>query len=192
MASTLLHLVDDEGQPVGPVERIAVEGAHCYAAREFPRIDNAVLAGMAEAVAVAMSRRLEEIRSVNQWALAAMVGKVHDWCRTHPLEVALETETWEQVTGGLPDPSFLHVENEILFSQIRTQLSERDRQILVLIEQDLGTAADIASALGLSYEAAKKALQRAKEKIGMLLGGNENRAALVSRNSYRTTRRNWT
>src|SRR5450755_2200773 len=75
MASTLLHLVDDEGQPVGPAERIAVEGAYCYAAREFPRIDNAVLTGMAEAVAVAMSRRLEEIRSVNQWALAA----VFDW-----------------------------------------------------------------------------------------------------------------
>ena len=56
----------------------------------------------------------------------------------------------------------------VLFSQIKSRLSERDRQILVLLEQDLG-AQEIAKAFKISYSAAGKAIQRARERMAAIL-----------------------
>jgi DNA-directed RNA polymerase specialized sigma24 family protein len=56
-----------------------------------------------------------------------------------------------------------------LFDQMKAHLSERDRQILALIEQDCGSPRDVAKALGLTYMAAAKAIQRAKERMAEIL-----------------------
>jgi hypothetical protein len=39
-----LHLVDENNDPVSPAIQSAVEAAHYWAVREFPRIDPALLA----------------------------------------------------------------------------------------------------------------------------------------------------
>ena len=64
----------------------------------------------------------------------------------------------------------------VLFSEIKAQLSERDRQILALMEQDLGPR-EIAKAFDISYTAAAKAIQRARERMAAILSetGNDGR-----------------
>ena len=187
-SNALLHLVDDDGQPVRLDIRVAVQGAYRYASRRFPRIDGAVLASMTESVATAMSLRCDQyqIQSVNQYALAALIGKIHEWYRAHPLSetsVASE-EALERAAGGQTDRSFGDVENQVFLSQMKIHLSERERLMLVLIEQDLGNPQAIASAFGLSYDAAKKALQRLKEKMSTLVNGNKNTSRLRLHHPY--------
>ena len=61
-------------------------------------------------------------------------------------------------------------EMNLLFSEIKARLSERDRQILVLLEQDLGPK-EIAKAFDISYTAAAKAIQRARDRMAAILSG---------------------
>ena len=61
-------------------------------------------------------------------------------------------------------------EMNLLFSEIKARLSERDRQILVLLEQDLGPK-EIAKAFDISYVAAAKAIQRARDRMAAILSG---------------------
>ncbi len=182
MTTILLHLVDDDGRPVSPELREAIQRAYLYAVHHFPRVDQAIVADMAEVLAISMCRRLDQIKSLNQYALAAMIGKVHQWFRSHPLVVVPASEmALEWAAGGTPDRAFQDIENEILFEQIKAKLRERDRQILVLIEQGMGTPTAISAALGLTQEAAKKALYRAKEKMSVILAGPHDRTSVVSR-----------
>jgi DNA-directed RNA polymerase specialized sigma subunit len=78
------------------------------------------------------------------------------------------------VAGAAVDPSFADAELEILFSQIRTHLSERERHILVLMKQDLGPR-QISAALGITYDAASKAIQRVRDRVASLLAAPEAR-----------------
>ena len=191
MAKTLLNLIDEAGQPVPADVRAAVTRAYRYIAPRFRRIDDAVLAGFAEALAAAMCRRAEEIRSVDQYARAAMIGKAYEWVQLHPSEKAIGTLADLEAANGTArtDDSFGAIENTVLFERMKTQLSMRDRQILVLVEQEFDTPAAIASALGLSYEAAKKALQRARDKMSALItpNGNELPSTEALPKSYRLT-----
>jgi DNA-directed RNA polymerase specialized sigma24 family protein len=61
------------------------------------------------------------------------------------------------------------IERTVLFEQLSTRLSERDRIILVLLLQDVTSPADVAVALGVSYSAAAKAIQRVKDRISTML-----------------------
>ena len=191
MAKTLLNLIDEAGQPVPADVRAAVTRAYRYIAPRFRRIDDAVLAGFAEALAAAMCRRAEEIKSVDQYARAAMIGKAYEWVQSHPPEIAVGTLADLEAANGTvrTDDSFGAIENAVLFERMKTQLSTRDRQILVLVEQELDTPAAIASALGLSYDAAKKALQRARDKMSALVtpSGNELPSTEALPKSYRLT-----
>jgi RNA polymerase sigma factor (sigma-70 family) len=171
MATTLLHLVDEHGQPVPPQVRLAVEAAYRWVAREYQHFDQAVLAGMAEAVALAMCRRLDRIEFPRRYAVAALTGKLHEWYRAHPaVEVILEPDDIEHVRKARPTPAS-SADLSVLFSEIKAQLSERDRQILVLMEQDLGPQ-EIAKAFEISYSAAAKAIQRARERMAAILAEN--------------------
>ena len=176
MAATLLHLVDEHGQPVPLQVRLAVEAAYRWAAREYQHFDPAVLAGMAEAVGLAMCRRLDQIALPRRYALAALTGKLQEWYRAHPaVEVMLELDELEEVkiAGRAPITA---ADLSVLFSEIKAQLSERDRQILALMEQDLGPR-EIAKAFDISYTAAAKAIQRARERMAAILSetGNDGR-----------------
>jgi DNA-directed RNA polymerase specialized sigma24 family protein len=71
--------------------------------------------------------------------------------------------------GARVDSALSDVEVKRLFDQLKAHLTERDRQILVLIEQDRGNPRDVAKALGLTYTAAAKAIQRAKERVAEIL-----------------------
>src|SRR5215475_4218212 len=93
MADSLLYLVDQDNQSVKPEVRIAVEAAFRWSVREYPNMDEADLAAMAEAVALRMSRRWEEIQWPRRYAFAALAGRIQEWFRAHPAKmVSFETE----------------------------------------------------------------------------------------------------
>lgn len=173
MAATLLHLVDEHGAPAPSQVRLAVESAYRWAVREYRHIDQAVLAGLAESVAVAMCRRLDQIVFPRRYAFAALTGKLQEWYRAHPVvEIALGPDDLERFKGpkGMGASA---TEMNLLFSEIKARLSERDRQILVLLEQDLGPK-EIAKAFDISYAAAAKAIQRARDRMTAILSGADN------------------
>ena len=170
MAKTLLYLTDDAGQPAPNHIQLAVTEAHKYIQSRFPRIEDTALAHMAEATSKSICRKGTEIHSPNQYALAAMVGKAQDWLRKNPpLEVRMPPRDLEAAAGGMQDECFAATEHTLLFERMKNDLTPRDRQILMLLQRDLDSPAAVAAALGLSYDAAQKALYRAKEKMRLLL-----------------------
>jgi RNA polymerase sigma factor (sigma-70 family) len=170
MAGSLLYLVDEDNKPVKPEIRMAVEAAFRWSVREYRNMDEADLAAMAEAVALGMSKRLEEIQSPRRYAFAALTGRIQEWFRAHPAKiVSFETEDELDRQVG-PDERFVFdVERRLLFAQIRRQLSERDREICILLEQDLTSPGEIAKVLEISYAAAAKALQRARKRMASIV-----------------------
>jgi hypothetical protein len=173
MAAILLHLVDEHDQPVPPQVRLAVETAYRWALHEYQHFDRAVLAGMAESVALAMCRRLDQIEFPRRYAFTALTGKLHEWYRAHPaVEILMDPAEVEHLTGGKPK-STSAADLNVLFSQIKARLTERDRQILVLLEQDLGVQ-EVAKVFKISYSAAGKAIQRARDRMAAILSAAEN------------------
>jgi hypothetical protein len=175
MAVVLLHLVDEHGQPVPPSVRVAVETAYRWALREHEHFDQAILAGMAESVGLAMCRRLVHIEFPRRYAIAALTGKLQEWYRAHPgVEIPLELEEAERIRSPRPD-AMTSADLSILFAEIKVQLSTRDRQILVLMEQDLGSPQQIAEVFEMSYSAAAKAIQRVRDRMAAILARSETR-----------------
>lgn len=173
MGQTLLHLVDQRGQTLPVAVRQAVEAAHRWVRREYPHLDEAVVAGWAEDVGKAMGGRLDDIRSPYRYAFAALHGKVREWFRSNaskeiPVGIGSELERW----GGIDRSTQRVIYRTALFDQLKTKLSERDRHILVLLQQDITSPASVAVALGISYAAAAKAIQRARERISAILAGD--------------------
>ena len=170
MSGSLLYLVDQDNKPVKPEIRIAVEAAFRWSVREYRNMDEADLASMAEAVALGMSKRLDEIQSPRRYAFAALTGRIQEWFRAHPAKiVSFETEDELDRQVG-PDERFVFdVERRLLFAQIRRQLSGRDREIFSLLERDLSSPGEIAKVLQISYAAAAKALQRAKGRMASIV-----------------------
>jgi hypothetical protein len=172
MGQTLLHLVDQRGQTLPVAIRLAVEAAHRWVRWEYPHLDEAVVAGWAEEVGKAMGARLDEIRSPRRYAFAALQGKVREWFRSNAsrevlVGTALELELW----AGIDRSTQRVIYRAVLFEELKTKLSERDRHILVLLQQDMTSPASVAAALGVSYAAAAKAIQRVKERIAAILVG---------------------
>jgi DNA-directed RNA polymerase specialized sigma24 family protein len=172
MGQTLLHLVDQRGQTLPVAIRLAVEAAHRWVRREYPHLDEAVVAGWAEDVGKAMGARSDEIRSPYRYAFAALHGKVREWFRGNASREVLvgigkELELW----AGIDRSTQRVIYRAVLFDQLKTKLSERDRHILVLLQQDMTSPASAAAALGVSYAAAAKAIQRVKERIAAILVG---------------------
>ena len=170
MAGSLLHLVDEDNAPVKPEIRVAVEAAYKWSIREYRNIDAADLATMAEGVASSMAKRSDGIESPRRYAFAALTGRIQEWFRGHPAKmVSFESEDEFDRQIGPDDRFTLQVERRLLFAQIRNHLSERDRQICILLEQDVSSPAEIAKVLGISYSAAAKALERARERMSSIV-----------------------
>jgi len=170
MGRTLLHLVDRNGKDLAAETRDAVKDAYEWAVREYPKVDDASVAGWAEELGEAMAARPALIEFPRRYAFAALKGKIHAWFRKHPgteitVGVGPELEEWV----GLDRKSQITMERAVLFEQLRTMLNERDRQILMLLLQDITSPRDIASALGIGYLAAAKAIQRLKERMTIIL-----------------------
>ena len=177
MAGSLLYLVDEDTKPVKPEIRMACEAAFRWSVREYRNMDEVDLAAMAEAVALGMSKRLEEIQSPRRYAFAALTGRIQEWFRAHPAKmVSFETEDELDRQIGPDDRFVSDVERRLLFAQIRHQLSGRDREICILLEQDLTSPQEIAKALEISYAAAAKALQRARKRMASIVMVESHRA----------------
>jgi hypothetical protein len=172
MSRTLLHLVDRLGQNLPVVTQAAVEAAYRWAIREFNHLDPALVAGWAEEIGKVMAERGTVIEMPRRYAFAALHGKIREWFRDEGLReisagIGIELEQWV----GVDRSSQGVMERAILFEQLRTKLSERDRHILILLQQDMTSPARVSAALGVSYSAAAKAIQRVKERITALLVG---------------------
>ena len=173
MGQTLLHLVDRRGETLPVAIRLAVETAHRWVRREYPHLDGAVVAGWAEDVGKAMGGRLDDIRSPYRYAYAALHGKVREWFRSNSSKEILvgmgsDLELW----AGIDRSAQRTIYRTVLFEQLKTKLNERDRHILVLLQQDITSPASVAAALGVSYAAGAKAIQRVKERIFTILVGD--------------------
>jgi RNA polymerase sigma factor (sigma-70 family) len=81
-----------------------------------------------------------------------------------------------------PGPFTLTAQNELaqLIAEAAGGLSERDRHVMELVYRHGVTGADLAQTLGISYDSAKKLLQRLRETIERSLG-----ALLVARHAAR-------
>jgi DNA-directed RNA polymerase specialized sigma24 family protein len=169
MGRTLLHLVDRNGQDLAALTRDAVEAAYHWAVWDFPGVDQALVAGWAEEVGEAMAARAASIEVPRRYAFAALRGKILEWFRRHPgrevtVGIGSELEQWV----GVDRNGQRIVERAVLFEQLRAKLSERDRQILMLLLQDITSPKDVAAALGVKYDAAAKAIQRVKERLAAI------------------------
>jgi DNA-directed RNA polymerase specialized sigma24 family protein len=170
MSRTFLHLVDFQGRYLSSIQRDAVEAAYRWAIREFPRLDQARLANWAEQVGASLAKREETIESPRRYAFAALHGKIREHFRSGganqiAVGISHELEKW----AGLDMKTARQIERTVLFGQLSTRLSERDRFILVLLLQDVTSPAKVAVALGVSYSAAAKAIQRVKDRISTML-----------------------
>jgi hypothetical protein len=172
MIRAQLHLVDTTGTAVCPEVETAVERSFRWVLRDYPQIDSAMIANWAEEVALTMQARVTTIVSPQRYAYAALKGKVHDWmkCGSAKEEVAGIGRDLERM-GGLSGSFQGAVDRKILFEQLKATLNERDRYILVLLLEDKTSPATVAKALGTSYPAAAKAIQRVKERIASTLSG---------------------
>jgi DNA-directed RNA polymerase specialized sigma24 family protein len=174
MAVTILHLVNDQGEPVETDIRVAVEAAFRHVMLRFPQVDEALVAELAETVAASMYRRRSEIVTPKQYAQMALCKEVQGWLQEREgFEIAIaEPEELERLAGGTTAGKGVETaESEIFFAQLRKHLTERDRHILVLIEQDLDKPPDIAAALDISYGAAAKALERVRARVARIING---------------------
>src|SRR6201997_540160 len=123
MDQALLHLVDRRGQTLPGSIRLAVES--------YPHLDAAVISGWAEDVGKAMGGRLDDIRTPYRYAFAALHGKVREWFRSNasreiPVGIGSELERW----AGIDRSTQRIIYRRVLFDQLKTKLSERDRHIL--------------------------------------------------------------
>jgi DNA-directed RNA polymerase specialized sigma24 family protein len=138
--------------------------------RDYPQVDTALIANWAEEVGSLMQLRDASVHFPDRYAYAALKGKVCDWLRTKTAneEVAGIGIDLERI-GGFKASFQADSDRKILFEQVKSTLSERDRCILILLLDDNSSPAAVAEALGTSYPAAAKAIQRVKERIAVVL-----------------------
>jgi len=165
-----LHLTDENHNAVSPAIAAAVEAAYRWAMAMFPDVDSALLANAAERLAIKMENNKEHLGSPRRYAYAAMHGKVRDWLRKKaaneiPIGLDYELDEHARMTNSFQDA----VERSILFQQLQTKLNARDRHILILLTELNATPKDVATALGINYKAATKAIERVRERIAICL-----------------------
>ena len=114
--------------------------------------------------------RADFIQSPKRYAFAALHGKVREWYRSGaskeiPVGIGTTLEHWIAADRSMQ----VVMDRAILFEQLKSKLNDRDRQILVLLQQDKTSPASVAAALGVSYAAAAKAIQRVKDRLAAIL-----------------------
>lgn len=172
MGRTHLFLVDRRNQPLPKGLRTVVEAAYRWACADFPHLDRAQVATWAEELALAMHEKEQEIQEPRRYAFAALHGKIRQHFRSRVARETLigESEQLEE-WAGVDEESARRMDQNILFQEIGAKLTERDRNILGLLDQGCASPANVAASLGISYNAAAKAIQRAKERTRAMLTG---------------------
>lgn len=165
-----LYPTDANGTTVSVEIQAAVERSFQWVLRKYPLVDSALIANWAEQVALGMQAKARTIVSPQRYAYAALKGKVRDWMRCSQAneEVSgLDLESKGGTNGSFQEAT----DRKILIEQLQAQLNDRDRVILILLRQDNTSPAAVAKALGTSYAAAAKAIQRMKERVASTLSG---------------------
>jgi len=172
MIRAQLHFVDESGVAIPTEIETAVERSFHWVLRDYPQVDSALIANWAEDVARTMKARETPVISPLRYAYAALKGRVRDWMKSGSAQEQLAGvgQDLERI-GGLGRSFQNAADRKILFEQLKATLNERDRYILVLLLQDNTSPATIADALGTTYPAAAKAIQRVKERIAATLNG---------------------
>jgi DNA-directed RNA polymerase specialized sigma24 family protein len=172
MIRAQLHLVDRNGIAIASEIESAVERSFKWVLRDYPQVDPALIANWAEDLARSMQSREIPVTSPQRYAYAALKGRVRDWMKSGAAQEQLAgaSQDLERI-GGLGGSFQNATDRKILFEQLKAALNERDRYILVLLLQDNTSPATIADALGTTYPAAAKAIQRVKERIAVTLNG---------------------
>jgi len=120
-----------------------------------------------------MELKSDGVDSPRRYAYAALHGKVRDWMKSGAArETSVGIGKSLEALGGVNGSFQGTVDRSILFEQLKATLNERDKYILVLLLQDNTSPATVASALGVSYAAAAKAIQRVKDRISATLVGH--------------------
>lgn len=169
MRRRILHLVDENQDPVEPAIAAAVEAAYHWAVVIFPHVDPAMLANAAEELAAKMEHDKAHLGSPRRYAYAAMRGKVRDWLRTKPANERHSGLDYGVAGHTRVANSWDSIDRSILFQQLKRALNARDRYILVMITEQDARPKDVAAHLGISYKAASKAIQRLRERIAACL-----------------------
>ena len=144
--------------------------AHRWAAHDYPNVDSSLLATWAEQVGASMAEREPPVKAPGRYASAALLAKIREHFRsTGSRELSFGTHLELEAHAEPELQSARNVERKVLFRELRSQLSERDRRIFILLEQDVTSPESIGSALGISYGAAGKAVQRLRERLQAIL-----------------------
>ncbi len=166
-----LHLIDAAGTDVSPLVREAVETAYRWVVRDYPNVDSSRIADWAESLGASMQARGSAISSPKRFAYPALRGKVLDWMRTGVAKEESSGVGEDLERLGIANASFQEaVDRKILFEQLKEVLTERDRDILVLLLNEKSTQ-EVAKELKTSEPAARKAIQRVRERSRAILDG---------------------
>jgi RNA polymerase sigma factor (sigma-70 family) len=179
MRKPVLHFVG-----VSPAIQTAVEAAFYVAIARYPNVDSATIAIKAEQLARYMEENKDGYNSVRRYAYSAMLGKVRDLRNVHEVSVGLSAELEEY--AGVQNSFQPEIDRSILIEQVRAQLSDRDRHILVLLLQDGIKTEDIAQKLGITHAAARKAVERARERMAHCIAASSPRRGLAEKASPQT------
>jgi DNA-directed RNA polymerase specialized sigma24 family protein len=167
--------VDGSGRELESDLQSAIHAAYLRVLSLFrSKVDDSVLADMAEDVAATIAVKRSSIRSIRSYSAAALIGKVRDWLRTQPqIDVSVgQLAELEDVGHAAEDPAFAEVEIQRLLEQLKQQLTERDRLILLLMIRGHGDPKHVGAALHLNYAAAAKAIQRTRARLADILYGD--------------------
>lgn len=117
-----------------------------------------------------MAERESSVQSPYRYASTALQAKIREHFRSYgSREVLLGTHGELDAQAGGELHSARAMQRDVLFGELRNQLSERDRRIFILLQQDITSPQSIGSALGISYSAAGKAVQRLRERLQAIL-----------------------
>ena len=170
MGKTLLFLVDRQGQPLPTALRTAVEAAHRWVDHDYPNLEPSLLATWAEQVATSMAESELPAASPRRYAYAALRSKVREHFRSSTSrEVSVGAFEDLEKQAGFEMQTVRHIERQVLFRELSDQLSERDQEIFILLQQGVTSPQNIGPALGISYNAAAKAVQRVRERLHAIL-----------------------
>ena len=118
---------------------------------------------------VVRARDLSADTCLAAWLYTVARNLHASWCRSralHEERISDLTPSWPApAPGETPFESMARTETERRLEVALARLTLRDREVLLLVAVDDLTPSEAASALGLTSEALRKRLQRARERL---------------------------
>lgn len=126
---------------------------------------------------VARARDLSADTCLAAWLYTVARNLHTSWCRNRSLHddrISDLTSSWPALSPGeTPFEATARTETERRLETALARLTLRDRQVLLLVAVDELTPSEAASLLGLTPEALRKRLQRARERLAVEMAAEE-------------------